>query len=115
MNPGVAVAGLVALLTAGAVAACEDTDPYARALCLYQSDQTEGAAEILMEMIRADEQVPQTLRAHYFLARIRMEQERWAEAEGLLIGIFSKSRPFYREWNCDFLLGVCRRSLGKDG
>ncbi len=87
---------------------------YAEALCLYQSGSLDEAAEIFQQIIHDDAREPATIRAHYFLARIRMREERWEDASRILIGIFSRSRQFYLAWNCDFLLGQCRRALGKD-
>jgi len=60
------------------------------------------------------EMSPETIKSIYFLARTDMKMRRWAEASSLLTRIYSMAPGFYREWNCDFLLGQCRRALGKD-
>ena len=42
-----------------------------------------------------------------------MKTGHFAEAEQLFIRIYETDRPFYNEWQCDYLLGECRRAQGK--
>ncbi|PYQ50751.1 MAG: hypothetical protein DMF59_10000 [Acidobacteria bacterium] len=50
----------------------------------------------------------------YFLARTEMKRGRFDEASGLLVRIYGLDQSFYDVWNCDFLLGECRKATGKD-
>jgi cytochrome c-type biogenesis protein CcmH/NrfG len=59
------------------------------------------------------EQDPQTIRATYFLARTLMKTGKFDEASTKLIRIYSMDPAFYETWNCDYLLGECRKALGK--
>jgi len=60
-----------------------------------------------------EERDAQTIRATYFLARTLMKTGRFDEASALLIRIYSMDQAFYDTWNGDFLLGECRKALGK--
>ena len=42
-----------------------------------------------------------------------MKTGRYDEASALLIRIYSMDQTFYDTWNVDFLLGECRKALGK--
>ena len=64
-------------------------------------------------MVEKDDVSPQTVKAMYFLARTRMKTGRFAEAASVFVRIYETDRPFYDTWNCDFLLGECRRAMGK--
>ena len=101
-----------ATLSAAPPSTCSGTDDYARALCSYQKRNfadAEAAFKAISE--RADD--PKAIPALYFLARTEMKQGRYDEASTLFIRIYETAPPFYREWNCDFLLGECRKALGK--
>jgi TolA-binding protein len=108
---------ILALIATSALAAppstCGQGDEYARALCAYQRRNfTEAEAEFRAIADRNDPE-PQTIRALYFLARTEMKLGRYEEAETLFIRIYEMSKAFYDDWNCDFLLGECRRARGK--
>lgn len=49
----------------------------------------------------------------YFLARTLMKTGRYDEASKVLVRIYETDKPFYDDWECDFLLGECRRAQGK--
>jgi TolA-binding protein len=55
-----------------------------------------------------------TIRAIYFLGRTEMKRGRFDEAAALFVRIYAMDPAFYASWNCDFLLGECRRAMGKD-
>jgi TolA-binding protein len=108
---------ILALLAQTALAAppttCTMAGEYERALCAYQKRsfaEAEGAFRTIVEREAKD---PQTIRATYFLARTLMKTGRFDEATALLIRIYSLDKPFYDAWNCDFLLGECRKALGR--
>ena len=93
---------------------CGVTDDYGQALCAYQHRnfaQAEAGFRAIVEKGKADWQ---TLHAVYFLARAQMKRGRFDEASTLFIRIYSLDKAFYDAWNCDFLLGECRRAMGKD-
>ena len=93
---------------------CGQTDDYARALCAYQRRAfTEAEAEF-RAIVEKGEVDPQTIRAIYFLARTEMKRGRFDEAAPLFVRIYAMDPAFYASWNCDFLLGECRRAAGKD-
>ena len=110
---------LVLVVTASAAEArppstCGGTDDYAKALCAYQRRAfTEAAAEF-RGIVEKGEVDPQTIRAIYFLARTEMKRGRFDEAAPLFVRIYAMDPAFYSSWNCDFLLGECRRAVGKD-
>jgi TolA-binding protein len=111
------MAMLMLAMTAGAGAAppttCGQGDPYSQALCSYQQRQFFDAEARFRAIVDSDVVAPQTLKAMYFLARTLMKTGRFAEAANLLIRIYETDPPFYDAWNCDFLLGECRRAMGK--
>ncbi|HEX8170348.1 MAG TPA: hypothetical protein VF824_07405 [Thermoanaerobaculia bacterium] len=108
---------ILALIATSAAAAppstCALEGEYERALCAYQHREF-GAAEsgfrAIVDRGAADEQ---TMHSIYFLARTLMKSGRYDEASALLIRIYSLDQSFYETWNGDFLLGECRRALGK--
>jgi len=112
-----AVAILALLLAPAAFAAppttCGAGDDYSKALCAYQRRDFVEAERAFHEIVDRDAAEPVTIHAAYFLARTEMKLGRWDEAETLLIRIYEMSRTFYDEWDCDFLLGECRRARGK--
>jgi TolA-binding protein len=107
---------ILALLTFGAQAApttCGAPGDYERALCAYQRRNFAEAERAFRGIAEREVQDPQTIRATYFLARTLMKTGRFDEANALLIRIYSLDPAFYDTWNGDFLLGECRRALGK--
>lgn len=108
---------ILALIAAQALGAppstCAGTDDYSRALCAYQRRNFAEAERLFRAIADANAQQPATTRATYFLARTLMKTGRYSEAGATLIRIYGLDKPFYDEWNCDFLLGECRRAQGK--
>jgi TolA-binding protein len=109
---------ILALLATTASAAppttCGGRDDYSKALCAYQRrqfDQAEAGFRAIAD--KADKDVT-TIRALYFLARTEMKRGRFDEAAPLFVRIYGLDPAFYATWNCDFLLGECRRAMGKD-
>lgn len=92
---------------------CAQSDDYGRALCLYRGHEYAGAARLFESIVEKNEQRPETIKSLYFLARSRMMLQQYAEAKLHLTDIYSRSRVFYQEWGCDFLLGENRRALGQ--
>jgi len=92
---------------------CGAKDDYARALCAYQKRQFVEAEAGFRAIAEKNEPDPQTIRAIYFLARTEMKLGRFDEAAPLFIRIYEMDSAFYAAWNCDYLLGVCRRAAGK--
>ena len=92
---------------------CGLGDPYSRALCAYQRRQFADAEAVLRAIADEGKASPETVKAMYFLARTFMKTGRWTEAAGMLVRIYETDPPFYEAWNCDFLLGECRRAMGK--
>ena len=41
-----------------------------------------------------------------------MKRGRFDEAAPLFVRIYAMDPAFYASWNCDFLLGECRRARG---
>ena len=109
---------LALLATSAAFAAppstCGAKDDYGKALCLYQRRNFVEAASAFRVIVEKGEQDAATLRSMYFLARTQMKLGRYEEAAPLLVRIYSLDPGFYGAWNCDFLLGECRRAMGKD-
>jgi TolA-binding protein len=93
---------------------CGTNDDYGRALCSYQRRQFIEAEAGFRAVVEKNEADPHTIRAIYFLARTEMKLGRFDEASPLFIRIYSLDPAFYRSWNCDYLLGLCRRAAGKD-
>jgi TolA-binding protein len=113
-------ASIVCLLLATSVSAarpvastCGLKGDYEEALCAYQSRRFADAEQKFRAIVDKDEPAPRTIRATYFLARTLMKTGRYEEASRLLIRIYGMDKPFYDGWNCDFLLGECRRALGQ--
>jgi TolA-binding protein len=108
---------ILALLAATASAAppttCGSGDEYGQALCAYQKRDFRAAEAGFRAIVQRGEEQPETIRATYFLGRTLMKQGRFSEASDLFIRIYDLDRTFYNEWNVDFLLGECRRALGK--
>jgi len=108
---------ILALLASGALAAppstCMLDGDYARALCSYQRRNFSDAGAGFGSIVDRGERDATTLRATYFLARTRMKTGHFDEASALFIRIYSMDRAFYDTWNCDFLLGECRKALGR--
>lgn len=105
---------LAAPLRAAPPTTCGLPDDYSRALCAYQQRDFVTAERVFGSIVDAGEEAPQTLKGMYFLARTYMKTGRFDEAAGLLVRIYETDRTFYGSWSCDFLLGECRRALGKD-
>ena len=112
----IVMAALLAATPLGAAppSTCGATDDYSRALCAYQRREFTRAESAFRQIVDRQAQAPETIKSTYFLARTLMKVGRYAEAADLLIRIYEADRPFYDSWSCDFLLGECRRALGKD-
>lgn len=112
-----AIAMMLLSATAAAPGAPPSTcglgDPYAKALCAYQRRQFAEAEAQLRAIADAGKASPETVKAMYFLARTLMKTGRWQEAANVFVRIYESDPPFYDAWNCDFLLGECRRAMGK--
>ena len=93
---------------------CGGTDDYSKALCAYQRRAFTEAEAGFRSIVEKGEVDPQTIRAIYFLARTEMKRGRFDEAAPLFVRIYAMDPAFYSSWNCDFLLGECRRAVGKD-
>ena len=110
------ILALLATFSAGAATpptTCNLEGDYERALCAYQRRQFADAEAAFRAITDAAEKDPKTVRATYFLARTLMKTGRFDEASALLIRIYSLDKPVYDAWNCDFLLGECRKALGR--
>ncbi|MEO6487481.1 MAG: tetratricopeptide repeat protein [Thermoanaerobaculia bacterium] len=108
---------ILALLACPVLAAppstCSGADDYSRALCSYQRRQFVDAEKAFRAIAEGNGSDPNTMKARYFVGRSLMKTGRFAEAADVFIRIYADDQPFYRAWNCDFLLGECRRALGK--
>jgi TolA-binding protein len=108
---------IVALLTSAALAAppttCGLAGDYEAALCAYQRRNFPEAERAFRALVEREAQDATTIRATYFLARTLMKTGRYDEASALLIRIYTLDSAFYDTWNGDFLLGECRKALGK--
>ena len=108
---------ILALLATTTLAAppttCGQEGEYERALCSYQRRNFADAEAAFRVIVERGEKEPATLRSTYFLARTLMKTGRFDEASALLIRIYSLDKAFYDAWNCDFLLGECRKALGR--
>ncbi len=111
------IALILALLAATATAAppttCSQDGPYAKALCAYQHRNFAEAQRYLQAILDSGETDARSIRALYFLARTEMKLGRFEEASLLFIRIYSLDKAFYGAWNCDYLLGECRKATGK--
>ena len=92
---------------------CRLDGDYERALCAYQKRSFAEAESGFRAIAEREEHDALTIRATYFLARTLMKTGRFDEASALLIRIYSMDQAFYDAWNVDFLLGECRKALGK--
>ena len=101
-------------LSAAPASTCGARDDYGRALCAYQRRNFIEAEADFRAIVEKGEQDAKTIRAIYFLARTEMKLGRFEEAAPLLVRIYSLDPAFYAAWNGDFLLGECRRAMGKD-
>ena len=93
---------------------CGARDDYGKALCAYQRRNFIEAEAQFRAIVDKGEQDATTIRALYFLARSEMKLGRFEEASSMLVRIYSLDPRFYAAWNGDFLLGECRRAMGKD-
>jgi TolA-binding protein len=92
---------------------CGQEGEYERALCSYQRRNFADAEAAFRVIVERGAKEPATLRSTYFLARTLMKTGRFDEASALLIRIYSLDKAFYDAWNCDFLLGECRKAQGR--
>ena len=108
---------ILALLASAASAAppttCGRTDAYSLALCAYQHRDFVQAESRFRELAEANMEDPRVVRALYFLGRTEMKLGKYEEASTRFIRIYALDKPFYHAWNCDFLLGECRKAAGK--
>lgn len=104
---------LAETLSAAPPSTCGATDEYSVALCAYQRRQFPTAEAKFRALVEADAHDPVTIKATYFLARTLMKSGRFQEAADFLIRIYAADKPFYDAWNGDFLLGECRKAMGK--
>lgn len=95
-----------------AEAADRGFEEYRRALSAYTDGKYAEAEREFLKIVAADLKTPETMKAHYFLARSRMKLRKWQEASSGLIRIYSIDPIFYHQWNCDFLLGEARAGMG---
>ena len=86
---------------------------YQQALCAYQRRDFATAENAFRAIVEKDAKDAETLQSVYFLARTLMKTGSFDEASALLIRIYSLDKAFYDSWNCDFLLGECRKALGR--
>jgi TolA-binding protein len=109
---------IFAFLAAPAFAAppstCGATDAYGKALCAYQRRNFAEAEAGFRAIVEKDAPEAQTLHSMYFLARTEMKRGRFDEAATLFVRIYGLDQSFYDAWNCDFLLGECRKATGRD-
>lgn len=109
---------ILALIAAPAFSAppttCGAADAFGKALCDYQRRDFAAAESGFRAIVDQGEKDPQTLHALYFLARTEMKRGRFDDASTMLIRIYSLDKAFYDTWSCDFLLGECRKALGKE-
>ena len=108
---------ILALIAQAAIEAppttCALDGDYERALCSYQRRQFAQAEVGFRWIVEQGEKDPKTLRATYFLGRTLMKTGKFEEASAVFIRIYSTDKAFYDTWNCDFLLGECRKALGR--
>lgn len=109
---------ILALIATPAFAApptsCGAADDFGKALCAYQLRHFDEAEKGFQEIVERGAKEPVTLHALYFLARTEMKRGRFEEASTLLVRIYGMDKAFYDTWSCDFLLGECRKAMGKD-
>lgn len=111
----IAILALIASVSVHAAppTTCGARDDYGKALCAYQRRNFAEAAAGFSAIVEKGEPDPSTIRAIYFLARTDMKTGHWDEAAALFIRIYSLDPAFYATWNCDYLLGECRKATGK--
>jgi TolA-binding protein len=114
MRSAVILAFLAAPAFAAPPTTCGASDEYGKALCAYQRRNFAEAEAGFRRIVEKGEASAEMLHAVYFLARTEMKRGRFDEASTRLIRIYSLDKSFYEAWNCDFLLGQCRRATGKD-
>ena len=100
-------------LAATAPTTCGLPGDYQQALCAYQRRDFANAERLFRNIVDREAQDAHTIRSTYFLARTLMKTGRFDEAHALLIRIYSLDPAFYDTWNGDYLLGECRKALGK--
>jgi TolA-binding protein len=105
---------LASPLFAAPPSTCGAREEYGKALCAYQRRNFIEAEAAFRTIVDKGEEDAKTVRALYFLARTEMKLGRFEEAAPMLVRIYALDPGFYAAWNCDFLLGECRRALGKD-
>jgi TolA-binding protein len=93
---------------------CGAADDYSKALCAYQRRAFTEAEAGFRAIVEKSEVDPMTIRAIYFLARTEMKRGRFDEAAPLFVRIYAMDPAYYASWNCDFLLGECRKAMGRD-
>ncbi len=108
------ILALLALAAAPPPTTCGQRDGYDAALCAYQRRNFIEAESGFRTIVEKNADDPRTVRAIYFLARTEMKLGRFDQASTHLIRIYSLDAPFYRAWSCDFLLGECRKAMGKE-
>jgi TolA-binding protein len=115
-NPQLATLLLLAAVPAFSAppTTCGGSDDYSKALCAYQRRNFIEAEAAFRGILDKGEKDATAIRSLYFLARTDMKLGRFEEAAPLLIRIYSLDPAFYAAWNCDFLLGECRKAMGKD-
>jgi TolA-binding protein len=104
---------LAASVAAAPPTTCRLEGEYESALCAYQRRDFAAAERGFEALAEKEEQDGEALRARYFLARTQMKTGRFDEASAQLIRIYTLDPRFYDTWNCDFLLGECRKATGK--
>jgi len=121
MRPPVILALIVLALTLAAASAdakvpttCGASDDYGKALCAYQRRQFAEAEAGFRGIVEKNVEEPRLIRSIYFLARTEMKRGRFDQAATLFVRIYAMDRAFYATWNCDFLLGECRKAVGRD-
>ena len=113
MRYALILAFIAPLAIAAPPTTCRLDGDYQRALCAYQHRQFAEAEAGFRALAEREERDVTTIRSTYFLARTLMKTGRYDEASALLIRIYSMDQTFYDAWNVDFLLGECRKALGK--
>lgn len=122
LRASICVIVVVTLLSAGQASAQFQSEPedasgvaaYMVALSAYIRGEHATAERLFLSIVEEDRKEPETIKAHYFLARSRMKLRKWEEASAGLIRIYSTDPIFYLHWNCDFLLGEARAGMGLD-
>ena len=108
------ILALLALSAAPPPTTCGQRDDYSVALCAYQRRNFAEAEARFRAIVEKNADDPQTMRSMYFLARTEMKRGHFDEAQTLFIRIYALDAPFYHAWSCDFLLGECRKAMGKE-